>query len=1044
MGGKLGELFVALAFGAALTSLIALLKAETEADAGEKRKWERLGLGAFLTHALSILGVVLTLFLLIYFHQYQYHYVWAHSSNELPVHFMISCFWEGQEGSFLLWCFWHSLLGVLLMRKPGEWRNLVIAILASIELILSSMLLGVYLPAGGVQVLYAVMILAPGAYLAWRYARQRSLLPDGGVFHLAGLMLALMAGVLLLRGQLGFGLPLLPGAWTFGSLDGAAFWLFGVFFLSVLVLYVRQLVRTRERTAAAIWDQAAGLLLLAVAVAGALYSPDTWKIGSTPFLSLKAAFPDDPAFAQNPDFVPTNGSGLNPLLQNYWMVIHPPTLFLGFASTAIPFAFVMAGLIRGKYDGWIKPSLPWTSFSVMILGVGIIMGGYWAYETLNFGGYWNWDPVENSSFVPWLCGVASLHAMLIYRKAKTYLKLTMLLIISTFLLVLYSTFLTRSGILGETSVHTFTDLGLSGQLLILVAMYLAFVAVAMAFRWRELPQREDESKVWSAEFMLFMGVLIFSFAGLVIILTTSLPVFNSIFGTDFAPPAKTQLFYYQWTVWFAALFGVVSGIGQFLWWKMGEQKRLADALFRPFLAAVISGSAILIGLMVSKMTFAYDAEFAAYISPEATGSGFIGKALGYVKFGIMAIADELLLYSALFGLFANLDVLIALIRRNRKGLKIMGGTVVHLGFALMLMGMLFSSGYDQVISKNLMPADLAGFPEQERVDNVRLPRGYAAPIQGYDVTYIGRKEARPPVSGLRVLETRPDYFRLSFRDSTGERFMLDLPWDPFVARKADGSQPVHPTADVQPASSPYDESELDFAAIEELLNRNLDQLNPRRNNNRTLYGLTFTSREDREHQFTIYPEAELNEQEKNILPHPARKIYWNRDIYVFTSSLPSEETAEPKYYNLSLRQGDTVMIGGTILQLLEVRNLSGIPQMQQYDVAAAAHVAVFAGQDTFLARPVFVIKDRAPGMISDAVQPLGMELAFVGVEPEENLIKLQLKYTDPRSDFVVIKAISKPFINLLWLGTFILTAGFMISIWRRVQELRSGPAKESV
>ncbi|MDV7399460.1 cytochrome c biogenesis protein CcsA, partial [Arthrospira platensis SPKY1] len=96
------------------------------------------------------------------------------------------------------------------------------------------------------------------------------------------------------------------------------------------------------------------------------------------------------------------GSGLNPLLQNYWMTIHPPTLFLGFASTAIPFAYAIAGLWTKEHQAWLKPALPWALFSGAILGTGILMGGAWAYEALSFGGYWAWDPVENMSLVPWL------------------------------------------------------------------------------------------------------------------------------------------------------------------------------------------------------------------------------------------------------------------------------------------------------------------------------------------------------------------------------------------------------------------------------------------------------------------------------------------------------------------------------------------------------------------------------------------------------------------------------------------------------------------
>src|SRR5205085_7221679 len=147
-----------------------------------------------------------------------------------------------------------------------------------------------------------------------------------------------------------------------------------------------------------------------------------------------------------------DGSGLNQLLQNYWMVIHPPVLFLGFASTIVPFSFAIAGLWKKNFSGWTRVALPWTLFSCAILGTGIMLGAMWAYESLTFGGYWAWDPVENASLVPWMVLVAGIHTLLIYKHSGHSLRTTHLFFIIAFGLVLYSTFLTRSGILGETSV----------------------------------------------------------------------------------------------------------------------------------------------------------------------------------------------------------------------------------------------------------------------------------------------------------------------------------------------------------------------------------------------------------------------------------------------------------------------------------------------------------------------------------------------------------------------------------------------------------------
>jgi cytochrome c-type biogenesis protein CcmF len=272
------------------------------------------------------------------------------------------------------------------------------------------------------------------------------------------------------------------------------------------------------------------------------------KIGSSPFILLRDAMAEAPIFKMQPEFVPQDGNGLNPLLQNYWMVIHPPTLFLGFATTLVPFSYCMAGLWIKQYRDWVRPALPWALFSAAVLGLGILMGGYWAYETLNFGGYWNWDPVENAVYVPWLILVASIHTMITYKNSETALKTSIILVTATFILILYSTFLTRSGVLGESSVHSFTDLGLSGQLLIYLFFFLGIAILLMIIRWRKIPSSAKEIEFYSREFWIFTGILVLSLMGLQVIAETSKPVINEIsklFGGagNRAPRADAVLFY---------------------------------------------------------------------------------------------------------------------------------------------------------------------------------------------------------------------------------------------------------------------------------------------------------------------------------------------------------------------------------------------------------------------------------------------------------------------------------------------------------------------
>ncbi|MFN0204064.1 MAG: cytochrome c biogenesis protein CcsA [Bacteroidia bacterium] len=1032
--GNLGELFTALAMASATTATFSFFFADRNQHlAQEKTAWEKIAIPSFYLHVFSILGIVATLFYMIYQHDYRYFYVWDHSSNELPVYYMIACFWEGQEGSFLLWMFWHGILGLFLIRNKTEWRNLTMAIVSSVQVILVTMILGTYFGENWVKFIMFVGILLPSISFANQVFFQKNkdlnALPFQGTFHLASLILPFFTLLLMFRSQTGF-----YENWTFG-LTGANL-LFSVFILVVIAygIFTGFFVAKYKTEKQYYYPMFAAGATLTLAAAAAIFEISDWKLGSTPFIELKIAKALDPIYKENPNFVPSNGSGLNALLQNYWMVIHPPTLFLGFASTLIPFAFVIAGLIKGKYDEWIKPSRPWLIFSTMILGVGIIMGGYWAYETLNFGGYWNWDPVENASFVPWLTAIAALHTLLIYQKNKTSLKLSQILVVATFLLVLYSTFLTRSGILGETSVHTFTDLGLSGQLLLLVFFYLVPVILLFSLRWKDIPSKEGEVSFWTAENFLLLGALVFIFAAIEIAGTTSLPVFNKIFGTHIAPPPKLLFFYYQWNVWFAILFGIISGIGQFLWWNKVKEQKLSDAIFRPFLVAVISSCILLVLMAMKGMDFVHEKNVGSMIGTENLGR----NVFSYIGYGILFFADEILLFSSIFAILANLDLLIGLIRKNSKGLKVMGGTVTHIGFAMMLLGILYSAGYDKVVSKNLTPAELNGFDEDEKNDNVLLPLNAKRQVPGYFVTYKGRLEAESPIEKVAVIEENAQMLKVKFKDKKGETFALPLPRNMFLEKKGNEETPVHTMANTQKL-----EGNVDLKYVKDFIEKNLQDLKPKLINNRTIYQIEFVDMKDTTNRFILYPESEVNEDMGGITSHPSRKIFAAKDIYTFVSSVPNPKDVEPQYrhHNFETKPCDstgcdTLTLGAAKFLVRNVIDLSAHPEAKKLIVAAGANIEVFANGKKYNAQPVFTVdQKRTPGMITSDVQELGLTFAFVNVQPESRQISIQVQEkTNAGNDYVVLKALEKPYINFLWLGTFILTAGFGIAIYRRVKE----------
>lgn len=236
-----------------------------------------------------------------------------------------------------------------------------------------------------------------------------------------------------------------------------------------------------------------------------------------------------------------DGMGLNPLLQDPWMVIHPPIVFLGYAALAVPFAWAIHGLLTGRHKEVIAQALPWTLFAWSSLGAGIFIGGYWAYKVLGWGGYWAWDPVENSSLVPWLASGALLHMLLLARVRDTAVKYAYLAAIVNFALVLYGTYLTRSGMLNNFSTHSFSDEGVGGILGNILFITTAGGLTALVWHWPKLPDGNLFSHIKSREFFLCAASTLLVGIGLLVFAGMSTPLITTFAGT----PSSVSLPYYN-------------------------------------------------------------------------------------------------------------------------------------------------------------------------------------------------------------------------------------------------------------------------------------------------------------------------------------------------------------------------------------------------------------------------------------------------------------------------------------------------------------------
>lgn len=376
---------------------------------------------------------------------------------------------------------------------------------------------------------------------------------------------------------------------------------------------------------------------------------------------------------------PAEGKGLNPLLQNYWMVIHPQILFTGFSSMAVPYTFAVAGLLRKDYQSWVKIAKPWLVFGAAVLGTGIILGGYWAYETLGWGGYWGWDPVENSSLIPWLVAVASIHTIMSQRRSGTFVRTNFVLSILCFIMVLYSTFLTRSGVLGETSVHSFVDAGMWAYWLLLGVIFLfgSFGFGLLLLRMKEMPKVSVEHSIFSREFALFLGAFTICFAAVFITIGTSSPIITSIIKGKKA--AVDTAYYVKTTLPLGIVIALLTGIGQLLWWKTSNARELFKSMIYPLISATL----FTIGLLV---------------------------------FGMRDVLIIIFSFSSAFALFVNLLVGYRIFKGNPK---YAGGAIAHIGLALLFLGFVSSARYDDKQTVSL--------EEGKTVDI----------LNGYKLTYLG-------------------------------------------------------------------------------------------------------------------------------------------------------------------------------------------------------------------------------------------------------------------------------------------------------------------
>ncbi|HYM70963.1 MAG TPA: cytochrome c-type biogenesis CcmF C-terminal domain-containing protein [bacterium] len=441
--------------------------------------------------------------------------------------------------------------------------------------------------------------------------------------------------------------------------------------------------------------------------------------GVSAFFLFMLAFVTPP-FATS-SFPPADGRGMNPLLLNPWMAIHPPTLYLGFVGLTVPFAIVVATLISGPSgDAGVLLARRWMLWAWYCLTMGLMFGAKWSYVVLGWGGYWAWDPVENAALMPWLVATAFLHSVMIQERREMLTRWNVVLVILAFGLSIFGTFLTRSGVL--SSIHSFTQSPLGAFFLGFLALALLVAFGLVAWRWDELRSRNELDATLSRESAFLLNNVLFLAVAFSVFLGTVFPIVSAVLtgrAINVGPP-----FFDHIVVPIAFGILVLMGIGPLIAWRRASAESLRRNVQLPAAAGIVLGVALL-----------------------AAGVRAPGAVLAFVLCGFVAATVAV---EGVRGVRVRrahrgegpVRALVALVAHNRRRY---GGYIVHLGILLLFCGVTGSSVFSTQRVVTLGPGETAAVGEYRvRFDGLsQSTRGGALVIAASLRVFEGTRDLGP-------------------------------------------------------------------------------------------------------------------------------------------------------------------------------------------------------------------------------------------------------------------------------------------------------------
>jgi len=431
-------------------------------------------------------------------------------------------------------------------------------------------------------------------------------------------------------------------------------------------------------------------------------------------------------------FVPADGNGLNALLVNFWMIVHPPLMFIGYATMTIPFAAAIVYLLT-KEDGWEELGRQWARFTWLFLGMGIAVGGVWAYLVLGWGGFWAWDPVETASFIPWLTLTGFLHAAALHRKdKKTFSIAAPILAAVSFILVLYAAIVVRSGLFN--SVHAFGDTS-TGTLLIVSILITSIVSLVLGMRrYLEEPDKVEEDRgFWNKTNIFYVTMLLFVILAFISFWGITFPAFIQLTqGLKVGVASDTKNFFNIWSYPFTIL--LLLALGFCLNYNEKKKEEQKKTLF------------IIIGLTIITMLF----RTGNFYVLDHSSPFWVREPPLYKLIGNISVVS--LFPAMIYATWATIQRLLDYLRIKslRPRIKGIGIAIVHFGVVFILLGTVISSNFTQSI-------DVGSIPLASKGEKVDIGNGYDIKIINFSTRSLAEAAPAPGIRISEIYKNPADY-----------------------------------------------------------------------------------------------------------------------------------------------------------------------------------------------------------------------------------------------------------------------------------------------